>query len=132
MYTNGSMTIFNKHTNADKDVYYIPHKIDNVFWDSVEAVSERNGSDKSDEVVSYIPFDKNDFSKYVEPKIYDSSLENIWTIKEGDFIVKGDITSIGNVETIKGLKEYETFTIYFVDIKDFGSSDMQHIKVKGK
>ena len=132
MFTNGSMTIFNKHTTSNKDVYYIPHNIENVFWDSIEEVSERNGADKNDEVVVYIPFDKNDFSKYVNPKQYDSFLEDKWTIREGDFIVKGDISNIGNVDTIKELKDYEVFTIYFYDINDFGSSNMQHIKVKGK
>ena len=132
MFTNGTMTIFNNHTTANKDIYYIPHKIENVFWDSVEAVSEGTQADKSDEVVVYIPYDKNDFSDYIDPKRYDSSLENVWTIKEGDFIVKGDITNVGNIETIKTLKDYEVFTIYFVDINDFGSNNMQHIKVKGK
>jgi len=132
MFTNGNMTIFNKHTNSNKDVYYIPHKLDNVFWDSIEAVDQGTQADKSDEVVVYIPYDKNDFSDYIDPKEYDSSLENVWTIKEGDFIIKGDITNIGNIETIKTLKDYEVFTIDFVDINDFGSNNMQHIKIKGK
>lgn len=132
MFTNDSLTIFNRHTTSNKNVLYIPHKIDNVFWDSIESVSEGTEADKKDEVVAYIPYDKNDFSRYVEPKQYDSSLENIWTIKEGDFIVRGDITNVGNIETIKTLKDYEVFTIYFVDVNDFGSSNMQHIKIKGK
>lgn len=130
MFTNSCMTIFNKHTSSNKEIIYIPKKIDNVFWDSVEAVAEN--LDRNDEVVVYIPFEKNDLSNYVDPKNYDSSLSNVWTIREGDLIVKGDLTSLSNISTLKELKNYEAFTIYSIDTKDFGSSDMQHFKVRGK
>lgn len=130
MYTNSCMTIFNKHTTADKEVIYIPHKIDNVFWDSSEAVAEN--LDRNDEVVVYIPFEKNDLSDYISPKDYDEQLTSVWTIREGDLIIKGDLTSLESVHTLKELKDYETFTVYSIDTKDFGSEDMQHFKVKGK
>ena len=133
MFTNSSMTIYNKHTvPATKNVIYKGTAIDNVFWDSIESVSERNGANKQDEVVVYIPFDKNDISNYVQPKQYDGSA-NKWTLKEGDIIVKGNlISTIPNIDKISDLKNYEAFTIYFVDEKDFGNYNMQHFKVKGK
>ena len=130
MFTNTCMTVFNKHTTQDKSIIYKPKVIENVFWDSTEAV--KDNLDKADEVTVYIPFEKNDLSKYIDPKKYDSSLMDVWTLREGDFIVKGDLSFVSNITLIKQLKDYEAFTIYSVDIKDYGSSDMQHFKVKGK
>ena len=132
MFTNGSMTILNRINDpTTKEVYYISKVIENVFWDSVESVSERNGADKSDEVVVYLPTDKNDMTNYVEPKQFNGEIAT-WTIKEGDFIIRDIIQSGQRINGIKDLKDYETFTIYFVDNNDFGSSNMQHFKIKGK
>lgn len=133
MFTNSSMTIFNKYTNpTTKNVLYKATTINNVFWDSIESVTERNGANKEDEVVVYIPFDKNDISNYVEPKEY-NGVDSTWTLKEGDIIIKGDYSStIPTIDKIQELKDYEAFTIYLVDIKDYGSYNMQHFKIKGK
>lgn len=133
MFTNGSMTIYNKHTIPEtKNVIYKGTAIDNVFWDSVESVTERNGANKQDEVLVYIPFDKNDVSNYVQPKQYNGSSDK-WTLKEGDIIIKGNyVNDIPTIDKISDLKEYEVFTIYFTDTKDFGNYNMQHFKVKGK
>lgn len=132
MFTNGSMTILNRINDpTTKEVYYISKVIENVFWDSVESVSERNGADKNDEVVVYLPTDKNDMTNYVKPKQFNGEIAT-WTIKEGDFIIRDIIQSGQRIDGIKDLKDYETFTIYFVDNNDFGSSNMQHFKIKGK
>ena len=131
MFTNGAMTIYNKYTSpATKDVVYVAKTIDNVFWDSIEAVNEKN--DKSDEVVVYLPTEKNDMSNYVDPKKYKGDVDT-WTIKEGDIIIRGNyVDALPYIEKIADLKDYETFTIYFIDDNDFGSNNMQHIKIRGK
>lgn len=132
MFTNGKMTIYNRYSSPiTKNIIYSAHKIDNVFWDSIEAVQEGNNN-KTDEVVVYLPTDKNDISNYVEPKKYNGSV-NTWTIKEGDIIVRDDLENVKPyIDKIADLKDYEAFTIYFVDYNDFGSSNMQHFKIKGK
>lgn len=131
MFTNGAMTIYNRYTSPmTKNVVYSAHKIDNVFWDSIEAVQENNN--KNDEVVVYLPTDKNDVSNYIEPKQYDGTI-NTWTIREGDIIVRNDLSnSKPYIEKIADLKDYEAFTIYFVDYNDFGSDNMQHFKIRGR
>lgn len=128
MMTNTSMSIYNKTTNSTtKKVSYKKHLIEKVFWDDVVGVKLNTGFENADKVNVYIPFDKNDLSKYKLPKQYDGSG---WTIQNGDFIVKGNI-NIDNVEKIKDLDAYEVFVVNSVDIKDFGSDNMQHFEIRG-
>lgn len=137
MYTNTNMTIFNKNVHNGQ-VIYIPKLIDYVFWNSQESINNSNknsdGADKSDEVVVYMPVTKNDMTNYKEPKEYIKSFTG-WTIREGDFIVKGDLTKKNNedniINGIKDLKDYEVFSINLVDYNDFGSNNMKHFKIKG-
>ena len=70
-------------------------------------------------------------TNYVEPKQFNGEIAT-WTIKEGDFIIRDIIQSGQRIDGIKDLKDYETFTIYVVDNNDFGSSNMQHFKIKGR
>ena len=137
MYTNTNMTIFNKNVQNGQ-VIYKPKLIDYVFWDSKESINgsrgNSDGADKSDEVIVYLPTTKNDISDYKEPKEYKKSFDG-WTIEEGDFIVKGDISIKDDepniINGIKDLKDYEAFTINFVENNDYGSKEMQHFKIKG-
>ena len=76
----------------------------------------------------FIPFDKNDISEYKDPKKYNGTG---WTLRNGDFIIKGDVPET-EVNGIKDLSAYETFEITASDLKDFGSYNMQHFEVKGK
>lgn len=128
MITNSKMSIFNKYTDSKtKDVIYIKHVIDNVFWDDSKGVNLSMGYDKADKVNIYIPFDKNDMSDYVTPKLYTGKG---WTIQNGDFIVRGEVTET-QVSKIKDLSKYECFEITLVDKKDFGSNNMQHFEIRG-
>ena len=123
MITNTSMTIFNKNGNKFKG-----HIIKEVFWDDSLGINLNAGYENADNVNVYIPFDKNDLSDYKESKKYDGTG---WTIQNGDFIVKGNV-DIEEVERIKDLKSYEVFEITVVDVKDFGSYNMQHFEIRGK
>lgn len=126
---NTNMSIFNKYTNPQtKDVVFKKHLIDNVFWDDSKGINLNHGYEKADEVNIYIPKNINDMSEYVEPKKYNGIG---WTIKDGDYIVKGD-TKENEVSNIKELSNYETFIITVVDDKNFGSEDLHHFEIRGK
>lgn len=129
MMTNTSMSIYNKYTNPlTKEVTYKKHLIKEVFWDDSLGINLNTGYENADKVNIYIPFNKNDLSKYKQSKQYDG---NGWTIQNGDFIVKGNI-DINEVEKIKDLNNYEVFEITVVDVKDFGSDNMQHFEIRGQ
>ena len=129
MMTNTSMSIYNKYTNPlTKEVTYKKHLIKEVFWDNSLGINLNTGYENADKVNIYIPFNKNDLSSYKFPKQYNGSG---WTIQNGDFIVKGNI-NINEVEKIKDLNNYEVFEITVVDVKDFGSDNMQHFEIRGQ
>lgn len=120
--TNTSMSVYNKSGDT-----YKKHLIENVFWDDSLGINVDTGYENADKVNIYIPFNKNDLSSYVEAKQYNG---NGWTLQNGDFIIKGNI-NINEVNGIKDLKDYEVFEINVIDIKDFGSPNMQHFEIRG-
>lgn len=123
MMTNTSMSVFNKYNGT-----YKKHLVENVFWDDSQAIALATGFDKDNKVDVFIPFDKNDLSEYKEHKNYNGTG---WTLRNGDFIIKGDVPET-EISGIKELSAYETFEITACDKKDFGSYNMQHFEVKGK
>lgn len=128
MMTNTSMSVYNKYNDPfNHNIIYKKHLIKNVFWDDSLGINLDTGYENADSVNIYIPFNKNDLSNYKEPKKYNGIG---WTLQNGDFIVKGDV-DIDEVENIKALKEYEVFEITVIDVKDFGSQDMQHFEIRG-
>ena len=132
MTTNTCMSVFNKYTDSEKNVIFKKHEIENVFWDDSKGVNLNKGYENADDVNVYIPKDKNDMSGYIESKFY-IGLNNTWTLRNGDFIVKGQ-TFENQVSSIKELKEKynDVFTITLVDDKDFGSKNMHHFEIRGK
>ena len=128
MMTNTKMSIFNRYVNpTTKDVTFIKHLIDNVFWDDRKEVNQDKGHSKANNVQVFIPKNKNDLSDLVKPSQFDG--EKNWTIATGDFIVKGDIDK-SSVSKISELED--VFTITFVDEKDYGSPNMHHFEIKGE
>lgn len=132
MTTNTCMSVFNKYTDSEKNVIFKKHEIENVFWDDSKGVNLNKGYENADDVNVYIPKDKNDMSGYTESKFY-IGLNDTWTLRNGDFIVKGQ-TFENQVSSIKELKEKynDVFTITLVDDKDFGSKNMHHFEIRGK
>lgn len=123
MYTNTNMTVFNRFKGV-----YKKHLIDNVFWDDTQSIAKSTGFDKDNKVNLFIPFDKNDLSEFKEPKQYDGTG---WTLRKGDFIIKGDVPET-EVSGIKDLSAYDVFEITTYDKKDFGSNNMRHFEIRGK
>lgn len=132
MITNTSMSVYNKHTDEQKNVVFKKHLIDNVFWDDSKGINRNLGYENADDVNVFIPKSQNDMTGYVEPKKY-KGLSNTWTLENGDFIVKGN-TSESEVLSIKELaQKYDNvFTISLIDDKDFGSESMHHFEIRGK
>lgn len=129
MMTNTEMSVFNKYTDSfTKDIVYKKHVINKVFWDDSKGVNLNRGYDNADEVNVFVPKEQNDMSEYVKPKHYNGIG---WTLKEGDFIIKGLVTE-NEVSGIKDLSNYEAFVITMVDDKDFGTEDMHHFEIRGK
>ena len=129
MMTNTEMSVFNKYTDSfTKDIVYKKHVINKAFWDDSKGVNLNRGYDNADEVNVFIPKEQNDMSEYVKPKHYNGIG---WTLKEGDFIIKGLVTE-NEVSGIKDLSNYEAFVITMVDDKDFGTEDMHHFEIRGK
>lgn len=128
MMTNTKMTVYNKYIEpfTHKKVYK-KYVIENVFWDDARGINRNTGYENADKVNIYIPFDKNDLTDYKEAKDFNGIG---WTLQNGDFILKGDCP-IEVIESIKDLKTYEVFEITLVDVKDFGSSNMQHFEIRG-
>lgn len=132
MITNTSMSVYNKHTDEQKNVVFKKHLIDNVFWDDSKGINRNLGYENADDVNVFIPKSQNDMNGYVEPKKY-KGLSNTWTLENGDFIVKGN-TIESEVLSIRELvQKYDNvFTISLVDDKDFGSENMHHFEIRGK
>ena len=128
MTTNTNMSIFNKHTDSfTKKVTFKKHVIDKVFWVDTKKVKQNDGYDKDNSVAIYIPKDVNDLSEYIKAKNYNGIG---WTIQDGDFIIKGNVTET-EVSGIKELSQYETFIIKSFSDKDYGSKNMHHFEIKG-
>lgn len=131
MKTNAKISVFNKYTDDNKNVVFKKHVIENVFWDDSKAVSLERGYQNDDNVNLFIPKSQNDMSGYVKPKQY-NGLKDTWTLKNGDYVVKGEVDE-NEVLGIKDFLKYDDiFVINLVDDKDFGSKNMQHFEVRGK
>ena len=131
MKTNAKISVFNKYTDDNKNVVFKKHVIENVFWDDSKAVSLERGYQNDDNVNLFIPKSQNDMSGYVKPKQY-NGLKDTWTLKNGDYVVKGEVAE-NEVLGIKDFSKYDDiFVINLVDDKDFGSKNMQHFEVRGK
>jgi len=129
--TNTKMSVFNRYKEPfTNNVSYKKHVIEHVFWDDSLGINLNTGYENADKVNIYIPFDKNksDLENYKEPKQYNG---NGWTLQNGDFIIKGEVTE-SEVDGIKDLKAYEVFEITVIDKKDFGSYNMQHFEIRGQ
>ena len=130
MTTNTSMSVFNKYKDTlTNQIKYKKHIIQKVFWDDSTGINVDTGYENADKVDIYIPFDKNkaDLENYVEAKQY---IGQGWTLQHGDFIIKGDVLE-NEVDGIKDLKNYEVFEITAIDLKDYGSYNMQHFEIRG-
>lgn len=136
MTTNTKMSVYNKYTDANKNVVFKKHLIEEVFWDDSKGINLDKGYagitgyDNADDVNVFIPKTQNNMSEYKTPKKYNG---DGWTLNNGDLIVKGDTDEASVTDKKTLIKKYDdVFTISLVDDKDFGSDFMQHFEIRGK
>lgn len=132
MYTNASLTIYNKYLDkVERLDAYKRTIIKNVFWDEKKAVNRlQSGLMDADHVLALVPYESLEMGEYVPPKQFEGR-EGTFTFKLGDRIVKGEIdTEITSFNQLD--KEYEVFTITSVDNKDFGCPKMRHFELGAK
>ena len=135
MYTNTSMTIYNKKYDKRQRLdTYKRTVIDKVFWDESKAYNRlQSGLENSDEVNIFIPFDAITDKEYIDPIEYKKldNTEGYFTLSVGDRVVRGSIDLEINKPTDLD-EHYEAFTITSVDDKRFGSTRMRHWQLGAK
>lgn len=149
VYAPHTITVYNSHENVDtlKSEYNIT-VLEGVFLDiSKGANVMKSGLENADAAVLFIPFGieavngvTGQAQTYIEPKEYER-LENkaaYWTIRAGGsargnncFFVKGNVVSDMDYQEIDSYYDH-VFRVSAVDVRDFGSPNMQHWEVSGR
>jgi hypothetical protein len=134
MITPHDMTVYNAYVVAGSTVYQRT-QVQGVKWENRKASNViRSGLLAADSVVVYVPFERG--ANYLKPKAWQALTTKTgkWTLKEGDYIVKGLVTDeISGGFTITALKaKYDdVVSIKSVDTMDAGSTVMHHWQVGG-
>ena len=117
--------------------------IEGVFFDAQLRHSVgQTGAVNADTVTLHIPLPINakdaftgEHKVYMTPKAYRASGDKtgLWTLSPKDcFFVKGVcVDESGDFQTINDNHE-DVYRCVAVDLKDFGSADMQHLEVTGR
>lgn len=147
MYTPHIITLVNATENSSGVMEYNVTILDKVFLDiSKRSNVNKSGLSDADVATLFIPFstvgkDASGNAKgYLSPKGYDALADKsgYWTLKDGGkasagecFFIKGQITAVTSLAQCKNDYDY-VYSVTSVDIRDFGTSDMQHFQVGGK
>ena len=137
MYTNGSITLFNR-IELEENIIYQVTVIDNVYIECRNQIKVQTiGNDISNGVIVAIPINQikvtND-RQYIKPKKF-NELENKkynWTLQDGDFFIKGAVLLPEEYTFNSLMEEYDN--VYKINqIKDFriGSPTIQHFLIEG-
>lgn len=128
MYTNADMTIYNKRYDKTlgKDLHNRTIIRDVFFEETLGSNRVKSGNEKSDKALIFIPL--RQLQGFVRPEDYNGST-NTFTFQIGDRVVKNAVSYDIIAMPSELDRQFETFTIHSVDIKDFGSPNMQHIEL---
>lgn len=132
MITPHNMTLYNAYVDSGVQKYQRT-QIPGVKWENRKAANViRSGLLAADSVTVYVPLGVGE--NYVKPKAWAALISKIgkWTLKEGDYLVKGLVTDeITPTFTMTALKaKYDDVVqIKSVDTMDTGSLSMQHWQV---
>lgn len=151
MYAPHTVTLYNVAQNplTDTPVYNVTI-LEGVFLDVAEATNiQKSGLADADAATLFVPFSvkatdgvDHTAKTYLAPKRYNAlTLANrapYWTLETGGqdtgtqcFFVKGVQVSSDGYKAMRNSLDY-VYDIRTVDIRDFGSEDMQHWQVGGK
>lgn len=149
MYAPHTVTVYNAHENMDtlKNEYNIT-VLEGVFLDiSKGANVMKSGLANADSATLFIPFGIHAVNgvtgreqTYIEPKEYERASDKspYWTIREGGtssnkdcFFVKGRVIADMDFQEINAYYD-NVYRVSSVDLRDFGSPEMQHWEVSGR
>lgn len=149
MYTPHTVTIYNATTDpVTLSIAYNITVIEGVFLDVSKAANvQKTGLGDADSATLYIPFNvtardgtTGAIKAYKPPKEYRafSDKSGYWTIEPGGkdssigcFFVKGRAVSDAGYKYLRENFDH-VYDVTTVDIRDFGSADMQHWQVGGR
>lgn len=129
MLTNCDITVYNKYIE-NRETKYKKSYIKNVHWEDTEGFNIlQSGLTSADKSKIYIPF--YSCGEYVTPIEFRKTQEG-FTLQSEDIIVKGLIDD--EFTTVKNLEKNHDYVrlITTVDVRDYGSKDLQHFEVGAK
>lgn len=146
MYTPHTVTVYNVSENQDTlEQEYNVTFLRGVLLDRRQAINiEKSGLQDADAATLFIPFSVEAIDavtyepkQYIGPKAY-RQLQDVtgyWTLEPGGvssgadtFFVKGEVLSYEGYGKMR--EQYDdVYDITTVDMRDFGSADMQHWQV---
>lgn len=144
MYAPHTVTVYYGIENqvTFKTSYYIT-VLRGVFYDAVKAANVKtSGLDGADAVDLFIPFSTpaldgvtGEEKRFVSPKEFAAAEDKsvLWTLDAvpSCFFVKGEVVRPDDDFQYINLNFDNVHRVTKVDIKDFGTPDMQHIQVGG-
>ncbi len=128
MRTNTDCTVFNQYHPTPKTTAWKATYLDAAFWEDTHAIRMGKADVAySDSVRVFIPFAVGVGKSIVEPTSFSGQG---WTLKPGDYLVKGKASWPGDNQPAKHFPH--CISITEVATCDFGSSAMRHWEVMGK
>lgn len=146
MYTPHTVTIYNVSEDPETlELSYNVTFLRGVFLDRSEAANiTKSGLRDADAATLFIPFTveavdavTGDPKQYIGPKAY-RQLEDVsgyWTLEGGgmssgadSFFIKGEVLNYNGYAKMREMYD-DVYDITTIDIRDFGSEDMQHFQV---
>lgn len=118
MYTNKDITVFTFVNGKCKRT-----EIKKVFWtESIDRVTTDKGIKHHTTATVYVPL---------------SSMPDKFSLNVGDIVIKGIVREVPESNDEKAFSEwhkyvktyFNTFTVTAVSLHDYGSTDMQHVRV---
>ena len=151
MYAPHTVTIYNVTQETDPNTFKDTQKsyitvLRGVFLEASKAANVReSGLEGADAVNLYIPFSSpavdgvtGQKKQYVGPQEFwrASDKSGLWTLStDGNggttFFVKGEVVEPDKTEQMLEMFYDDVYNVTKVDMKDFGSSTMQHFEVGG-
>ena len=146
MYTPHRVTIYNVSENPDTlELEYNVTFLRGVFLDRHEAANiTKSGLMDADAATLFIPFSVEAVDAttgaaktYISPKAYRQLADpsGYWTLEGGGvssgadtFFIKGEVASDLGYAAMRDRYD-DVYDITTVDVRDFGSADMQHFQV---
>ena len=148
MYAPHVVTIYNAYESENLDLAYNITVIKGVLMDESRGTNiAKSGLSDADTVTLFIPFSAKAVDgvagverTYLPPKAFYSSTskDEHWTLDTGgqssgvaSFFVKGRVVDSGSYSSLRSRYD-AVYNVSSVDIRDFGTPDMQHFQVGGK